>query len=178
MSNKMLPLSVRVSLDDATFLSGYSISGAKTPSEKIRALIKQARHRQEGVHDYAEGLAVQNEEMAPFIQAVRETEVRLQAHSEFLLQLAQWLPEATAFLLANHPESSDGSSPADLERLKEVERGAAARVITLMESVLRMAITPQSPCYDDHLINDKINGVLELCQLISTLRQRKREDES
>ena len=178
MPNKMLPLSVRVSLDDATFLSGYAISGAKTPSEKIRALIKQARHRQEGVHDYAEGLAVQNEEMAPFIHAVRETEVRLQAHSEFLIQLAQWLPEATAFLLANNPESSDDSAPANLADLKELERGTAARVITLMESVLRMAITHKSPCYDSHLMNEKISSVLELCELISTLRQRKGEDES
>ena len=177
MPNKMLPLSVRVSLDDAAFLSSHSIAGAKTPSEKIRALIRQARHRQEGVHDYAEGLVVQEEEMSLFIHGLREAEVQVHKHSEFLLQLAQWLPEATAFLLANIPGKSEDGAPVDLETLKQLEHSAADRVVVLMEAVLRMGIIPRNPCYDESLISDRLKGVLELCGLIETVRKAKEEDE-
>ncbi len=178
MPNKMLPLSVRVSLDDAAFLSSHSIAGAKTPSEKIRALIRQARHRQEGVHDYAEGLVVQEEEMSIFIHGLREAENHVQTHSEFLFQLAQWLPEATAFLLSNIPGKSEDGEPADLESMKQLERSAAQRVMGLMEAVLRMGITPRNPCYDESLISDRLKGVLELCGLIQTIRQAKGEEPS
>ncbi len=179
MPNKMLPISVRISLDDATFLSGFSISGATTPSEKIRALIKGARHRQEGVRDYAEGLRVQEEQMAPIMLGVLEAENRLGMHSEFVNLLARWLPEAQAHFLAHGPGPVLQDDDDELgQTLATLEKGAADRVISLLENVLRLAITPKSPCYDDALFGQRIESALELCGLISSLRVEKGETTS
>ena len=176
MPNKTLPISVRISLDDATFLSGHSIAGATTPSEKIRALIREARHRQEGVRHYAEGLMVQEEQMAPALLALREAENDLGLRSEFITLVARWLPETLAYLLAHGPgpEAKDGSKDGEnlRETLLELEQGTADRVVSLMENVLRLAITPKNPCYDDQLVSARLESVLELCQLMLSSRQK------
>ena len=49
--SKSVPLSVRVSPDDARFISQIDIAGAATPSDKVRALLADARKRREGFSD-------------------------------------------------------------------------------------------------------------------------------
>ena len=55
-----VPLSVRVSQDDAAFLAGLAVTGATSPSDKLRALIRDARLRHEGCSGYAECFAIQS----------------------------------------------------------------------------------------------------------------------
>ena len=43
---RSVPLSVRVAPEDADFISRVEIAGAETPSEKVRALLAEARRRQ------------------------------------------------------------------------------------------------------------------------------------
>ena len=47
MSSKTVPLSVRISHDDAEYIAGLKIDDALTPSDKVRAIIRDARKARE-----------------------------------------------------------------------------------------------------------------------------------
>ena len=51
-----IPVSVRITQEDADFISELKIEGANTPSEKIRELLKQARLAHTQTHDYGSAL--------------------------------------------------------------------------------------------------------------------------
>ena len=48
---RRIPLSVRITDADAAFLAQYKAEGATTPSEKLRALLADARRDAEGATD-------------------------------------------------------------------------------------------------------------------------------
>ena len=77
------------------------IAGAETPSDKVRALLADARKRSEGFSDYSSCLAMVQEMLAPTHQRLRAAEHRERVHSELVLELTQWMPEALAFLLTD-----------------------------------------------------------------------------
>ena len=68
MSNKAVPLSVRISENDAAFLAGLDLPEATTPSDKIRALIWEARQRHQGGQVYGEAIQFQEDLLAPFLR--------------------------------------------------------------------------------------------------------------
>ena len=47
-----IPVSVRITQEDADFIAELKIEGANTPSEKIRELLKQARLAHTQTRDY------------------------------------------------------------------------------------------------------------------------------
>ena len=62
-----IPISVRISQEDADFIAELKIEGANTPSEKIRELLTQARLAHSQTHDYGTALAAQEQ----FFQVAR-----------------------------------------------------------------------------------------------------------
>lgn len=162
MPGKSVPLSVRVSEADATFLAALSLPEATTPSDKIRALIREARRRRQGRHEYTESLAFQQELFAPFLNGLREAEAAAGKHSELLVHLANWMPEAIAFLVANLPEKDSEDVDPALDRL---ESGAADRVFALMDQVLRLGVTSRNPCYDTRAISARVGPISELSEM-------------
>ena len=52
-----IPISVRISQEDADFIANLQVEGANTPSEKIRELLKQARQSYTQPQDYGTALA-------------------------------------------------------------------------------------------------------------------------
>ena len=52
MASKTVQISARISNEDAEFLSKLTINGAKTPSDKLRAIITQTRKRSIEIQDY------------------------------------------------------------------------------------------------------------------------------
>ena len=163
MPSKRIPLSVRISQDDAAFLANLTIAGVTTPSDKLRELIRQARQRHVGFGNYATCLAFHQEMMAPFIRGLREAENVSGQHSELLVELSDWLPEMAAFLISGLPSQGDEDAADGLATL---ESGAADRVVRLMSAVLRMAVTAEDPCYDPKAVSGRLDSVLELCQII------------
>ena len=167
MPGKTVPMSVRLSDDDAAFLARLSIAGAVTPSEKLRALLAEARRRHEGREAYASCVSVIDDMLGPTLQRVRELEYRQHVHSEFLAELYAWLPPAAALaMIGTH---ADGEREVDLAAL---EAGLADRVFALIEAVLRLGITARGPCYDPDLIANRLDRVLELTDLVRTNRNR------
>ena len=160
---KTIPMSVRVSPEDAEFISRLEIGDAITPSDKIRALLQESRKRQEGFRDLAGCVAMVSEMLAPVSTQLLELESQERIHSELVLKLKQWIPETTGFLLTHLARRSD-LDPRD--SLEELERQLADRIFLLIEDVFRMGVTRECRGYDPAVIRDRIAPVLELAELI------------
>lgn len=171
MPGKSIPISVRITPEDASFLAQLTIEGATTSSEKIRGLIAQARNQQSSRRTYPESVAHLRTTSANTQKALDEAERRLDVHSELLHRIIDWLPEAMARLNSAWTQETNGagSEPqlADLERL---ERHLVDRVMRLFEGLMRMAVTTSCPAYDTKVIDERLGTVIELVEII---RQRR-----
>ena len=172
MPGKSIPISVRITPNDASFLAQLTIDGATTPSEKVRGLITQAREQHSSRRTYPESVAHLRASSANTRTALYEAERRLDVHSELIHRIIDWLPEAMAHLDSAWTEGDDetGSEPqlADLERL---ERHLVDRAMRLFEGLLRMAVTSSSPAYDPMVVDDRLGSVIELAEIVRQRRQ-------
>ena len=171
-AGKSVPLSVRVSPEDAAFISEIEIAGADTPSEKVRALLADARKREQGFSNYSSCLGMVQEMLAPTHQRLRAAEHREGVHSELVLELTQWMPEALAYLLT----SLDEDVP-DRDALKTFEQGVAERLFRLIENVVRMNVTQECRGYDPAVVAKRIAPVIELVRVIQTTQASRRAEE-
>lgn len=171
-AGKSVPLSVRVSPDDAAFIAEMKIAGAETPSDKVRALLAEARKRREGFSDYSSCLAMVQEMLAPTHQQLRAAEHRESVHSELVLELTQWMPEALAFLLTG----LDTDVP-DRDELEAFEQGVAERLFRLIENVVRMNVTEECRGYDPAVVAKRIAPVIELVRVIQATRAGREAQE-
>jgi hypothetical protein len=171
MSAKTIPLSVRVSDDDSEFLASLRIDGAHTPSEKLRALIAQARARQAEGRTYESSLALMRELLEPVSQSLRARELGTRQRSELIADTLYWLPDLVAYLMAGPaPRGNKGEG----RELLEFEAGVAHRIFRFIEAVLRLGVTTKAPCYNPDVITGDLGGTLELAQLILANRHTKR----
>jgi hypothetical protein len=168
MPGKSIPISVRITPDDASFLAQLKIEGATTPSEKVRGLITEARRQHSSRRTYADSVARLRESLLPTREAVDEAESRLDVHSELLHRVLDWLPDAMARLTTALPEGKDGP---DLDELVRVERDLADRAFRLLEALLRMGVTSGCQAYDPKVVDDRLGAVLELADLIQARRR-------
>ncbi|MEX0886492.1 MAG: hypothetical protein WD009_08650 [Phycisphaeraceae bacterium] len=168
---KTVAMSVRVPEDDAAFIAGLEVPGAVTPSDKLRAIIAEARLRQEGPGDFRRALALSEQLLRPARQHLRDAEYRLRVHSDLVAAVEDWLPEALATAMTG-PLRHDASGPDENDdpALLELERALADRVFGLIEAVLRLGVTPQCRCYDPQTIARRLQPVLELARVIETMR--------
>ena len=169
---KSVPLSVRVSPADAAFIEQMDIEGAGTPSEKVRALLAEARRRRESFSDYSSCLGMVQEMLAPTHQRLRAAEHREHVHSELVFELTQWMPEALAYLLTSLDE--DVPDSAELEAF---EQGVAERLFRLIENVIRMNVTERCHGYDPEVVAKRIPPVIELVRVIQMRRTVSEKDE-
>ncbi len=173
MPGRTVPMSVRITPDDAAFIAMLDIDGAITPSEKIRALIKEARRRAERKGDYLALVSELDALIAPAVAAIRTAERERDTHSEFLALFAEWLPDVVAELM-----SRTAAGPADLD-LEALEAAVARRVFRLVERALRLSVAPDMTAYDGANLSKYLPKVLELARIIETqTKQSKKEKEN
>lgn len=171
MPSKQVTISARISHEDAEFLSQIEINGAKTPSDKLRAVIAEARLRRNRPLDYAGCFQMIQEIILPLIQEIREKEVENDVHSEVISRLAEWMPDALAFLISYFHQTK---TKDDTQNMLQLEQGLVERIIRLMESFLQLAVTRHCPCYQPDVIQKKIMPILDLCDIISSRRQSEK----
>jgi len=159
---------VRVSPEDALFIESMDIAGAANPSDKVRSLLADARKRHEGFSDYSSCLGMVQEMLAPTLHRLRAAEYREGVHSELVLELAQWMPEALAFLLTGLPD--EHGERGDLEAFEE---GVAERLFRLIENVIRMNVTNECRGYDPAVVARRIDPVVELVNVIQMKQQQR-----
>lgn len=169
MPEKSVPLSVRISVDDAEFLARLKLEGATTPSEKMRKLLGEARRRRQATSDYGSAISIVRESLAPSVDSLRAVEHAENLHSEFVRIVADWLPETIAFLVSSVPRSGDEDRA---RALRGIEDGLADRVFRLLDQTLRLGVTPECPAYCPTLVADRLDHVLSLLDVIREARSR------
>lgn len=160
-SARSVPFSARISTEDAAFIASLEIDGAHTPSDKLRALLADARKRQQGYGDYESSLQVAMDWLQPLRRHLQTTEHRHQVHSVLLARLIEWLPDTLAFLQA----AADNRAEPGLNQLHRIEQGAADRVLRLTEAVLQLALVSNS-CYAPQALQQRLQSTLELAAVL------------
>jgi hypothetical protein len=172
MNAKMVNIGARVPQQDAEFISNLTIEGAKTPSDKVRAIIAEARRRHQGSDDFNACFDLANNMLAAFTARTRQLEMEHGIHSEMVTRTLEWLPDMVAYVMSSKQTLKDGSAKG----LIRVEKGVADRVFRLMESVLQMSVTQRCPCYDKNAVQDRIDPVLDLARVIEGTRAYTKEE--
>lgn len=167
--SRLLPLTARISQDDLEFLSKINVEGARSTGDKVRHIIGEARQRREGQADYNSAFRMLKDMLDPTSNNIRLSENMTGRHSELLDKLLGWLPDIMAYIISSEvkPEDKDGKKG----RLEALEKGLAKKVFLLLESVLRMGITSRSSCYNESIISENLEPLLQLCSIIETSRK-------
>lgn len=168
MGTKTVPLSVRLSKEDAEYIASLEAPDAVTMSEKVRYLVRQARISA-ARHETFEGVVEETEDtLAPLKHALDKIEEDQFVRSGLLRALIASLPRILAELEA---ADVDGDPPV-LESLTTLEKGAAKRVKDLLDQLARLAVTTGAPCLDPHIIRNEIaEPLVELTKFIKTNRK-------
>lgn len=161
MSSKTVPLSVRISHDDAEYIAGLKIDDALTPSDKVRAIIRDARKESERSQDYEGFLKIAKDRLVPVMQRVQAAENAKREHSQLVNAFYDWMAESFAYAAA-----AATSELEDDDNLRQLEEGIADRVFRLFETVLRMGVTSKAPCYDTAVIIRNAEPLLEINDII------------
>jgi hypothetical protein len=171
MSPKTTLLSVRLSDEDAAFLAGLEVRGATTLSDKMRALLAEARDAVDARGDAASAVQRLQREFAPTVDAVRRFELETGHRSALLAEALQRVPELAGLLIAGPVADSPPSAA-----FSALEARVADRAIALLEGLLRLAVTRTAPCYAPDVVAKRIDPVLELGTVI--LHHRSSPDRS
>ena len=163
MAKRSVPLSVRLTIDEAEFIAGLDMDGAHTPSEKIREVIAVLRDQQERPRDYYGQLKFAESLFAPVARNLRAGEHQQGVHSELISRLCEWLPELVAFVLTQEEKSDDLS----VATLAEFEMGVLRRLTVMMQSIMHLALMDRAPCYDPSIVKDQIQPVLDLADVVT-----------
>jgi len=167
--SRLLPLTARISPDDLEFLSKIDVEGARSTGDKVRHIIGEARQRREGQADYNSAFRMLKDMLESTSNNIRLSENKTGSHSELLDKLLGWLPDIMAYLISweVNPNHKDGGGKG----LEELEKGLAKKVFLLLESVLRMGVTSSSSCYNETIISENMEPLLQLCSIIETSRK-------
>ena len=167
---KTASLSVRVDDDDAAFLAALEIDDARTPSEKLRALLHAERKRQDGVKDPLEAAEMFRNLLQPAKRRIRRLELDSGARSDFLTKLYDRLPD-----LAGAAFSGPVDDNSDAERnLTEFESEVLNEVFTFIQEILELGLTTRSRSYDASGIEKRLAPVLEIFELINMSKERRK----
>lgn len=158
-STNRIPISVRISQEDADFITKLELDGAHTPSEKIRELLRQARLAHTQAQDYETLLAQAERLFATAHHDVLYAEKKLGVHSALLARLFELMPDLVATLAADLPKT------AQVADLCQYERELMWRVVRLMDSVLQLAVTGRGAAYDDKVMKD-LDNTLKLASIV------------
>ncbi|MEM9839025.1 MAG: hypothetical protein AAF830_07700 [Pseudomonadota bacterium] len=165
MPRKAIPLSLRISDDDAAFLANYTPEGAATPSEKVRHLIAEARERAEakGPED---GRTAATHVLAPARKRWRDLEAKTGRNSDLVLKLYDRAAELLGRMIVGpHAEDELEQFEADLAR-------EAARTI---EDLLALQLGGNTRAYNDGALGDELSQAM--C-LLERMPKRKTKEKA
>ena len=168
---KSIPISVRLSDGDVAFLAEYEVQGARTPSDKLREILKAAREQEEGGRDVAACEELLRQMARPAERRLRKLQRETGLRSDLVMKLYERLPEMLAELVAAAPEV-DGK-PGDLSRFED---RLSAELFSLVEEVFDLGLTSQSRTYDPDLMARRLEPVLEIAELLQKRRANSRAD--
>lgn len=155
---KGVTISARISQEDAEFISQLSIDGAVTPSDKVRAIIADAKRHALGKNDYLSTVQQLKDLVAPNIRHIREAEYEHDMHSELIAELYETLPDLLAFLVAGTNKDMDSDS------LTGLEKKSAVRLFSLIEKLLYIKARKSTVGYQREHIDDLVSDIAGLAR--------------
>lgn len=160
MASKTVPLSVRISDEDAEFLARLDIGEAHTPSEKMRALLASERRLRAGPRDAGEASEMLSDLMRPARRRLRDAEREAPVRSEALEKLYDRLPELAALALAGPAADAKAGELAGFEaRMLE-------HAFSLFEDLMRIGLLSEPRCHDAEALKIRLAAVAELADLV------------
>jgi len=163
---KSIPISVRLNDDDVEFLASYEVQGARTPSDKLREILRAAREREKGIQDVAACEDLLRSMVRPAERGLRQLQRETGIRSDFVIKLYERLPEMFAELIAAAPGSEGGP-----EQLKRFEETLSAELFSLIEEIFDLGLTTQSRTYDPDLMDRRLAPILEIARLLEQQRR-------
>ncbi len=165
---KKIQIGARINAEDAEFLNLLEINGAKTPSDKIRAIIEEARLRSEYAQEFTGAYRMIQEQITPLVEKIKKAEFERGIHSVLLARILEWMPDFYAYCLCSLPEEINSE-----EDLANYEKGAIGRIARLFESLLHQELSSQSTSYSDGVFRNHISAISEIIKLIEQSSQKK-----
>lgn len=162
---RSVPLSVRISDEDAAFLARFRADGATTPSEKLRALLAQARSQERGHDDIHTALELARQSLEPARQTWSQTQREEGQRSDLIGRLYDRLPELNA-TLAMGPGQGERS-------LREFEADCRDQIFGLIEDMLDFGLTGANRTYDADGYVARLTPILKLCALLREARSQE-----
>ncbi|MEL7527408.1 MAG: hypothetical protein AAFN16_16640 [Pseudomonadota bacterium] len=162
---KSIPISVRLSDDDVAFLAGYEVQGARTPSDKMREILKAAREREEGVQDVASCEDLLRSMVRPAERGLRQLQRETGNRSDLVMKLYERLPEMLAELIASAPGPEQGE-----QDLVKFEAALSAELFSVIEEIFDLGLTTPSRTYDPALMDRRLEPILEVARLLQQRR--------
>lgn len=162
MPAKSVPLSVRVSDEDAVFLANLEIADAVTPSEKLRAILHEAQRQQAGLQDAAEGGFLLRDMAAPTWRIVRRIEAQIGQKSDLILKLYERIPDIMALLVAG-PEKADEKNGAKC--IADFEKALIDELGVLIKDFISLAFTSPARVHTEQIFQAQMNAIMEFVEL-------------
>lgn len=166
---KKIQIGVRVDAEDAEFLNLLEINGAKTPSDKLRAIIEEARLKREFASEYTGAYRMIQEQVTPIIEKIKKNEFEQGGHSTLLTRILEWMPDFYAYCLS----ASQGTEEEVEAGLISYEKGALERVVRLFESLLHLELSGQENSYSPDILKKHVKSLSNVIRIIDTTTQTK-----
>jgi hypothetical protein len=154
-------ITIRLDEDDLTYLSSMELAGAANLSEKIRALLAEARAQREGMQNPGLAYDLSRRLFAGPERGVRAAEMEAQMRSELIARLLSWLPDITAALVSGAAVlSAAGEARGRDEQLKRLERTLGERAMSLVDSMLQMSAAGFPGCYEPEALKQRSQSAI------------------
>ncbi|HRD65072.1 MAG TPA: hypothetical protein PKY50_02870 [Candidatus Competibacter sp.] len=164
---QMQTLSIRIPDEDFQWLSSLQEADAKTPSEKLRALLARIRKQEAGMTSPELCAAWMQALARPFADTVSVYERQHKIHSDLVGLVSEWIPRIMATLVS--ARLSEGASQKEA---LDVEAVLAQQCFRLFASLLRAAVTTHPATYDEGVLDRYLPDIIEIADIIAT-RKRK-----
>lgn len=135
MSNKTIPFSARISVEDLEFISSLEYEGASTPSDKLRGLLAEVRRQYSNQVDYSHNLAQMQEWLSPMKRSLLVRQDQLQIDTSITNRVLDSLPE----LLARLQSLAARAEQATARELRQGEQQVLKGIIAINELIIPLA---------------------------------------
>ncbi|MCG8375125.1 MAG: hypothetical protein MI702_01425 [Chlorobiales bacterium] len=175
MAKKTVPFSVRIPEEDAEFLSQCEIDGAKTPSDKFRAILAEKRASTGDVVGYQAWFEKIESMMKPVVMQIRSEEVENGRASEIVKRSFEWLPDLMAFFMSMSLHAQ-GEKLEEDDLLSAFEVGLHDRISLIHESILQLGVSNWQTCLNPDRVAQRSDKSIQLAQVMQTVINRKVEE--
>lgn len=168
---KKVQIGARISEEDAEFLHLLNINGATSPSDKLRAIIEEARIRREFSQDFSGLYRQVQEQVSPLAEKIKKIEFEQGIHSTLLARIFEWLPDFYAYCLCSLPDEIESE-----QELVDFEKGAIDRMARLIESLLHQELSSQETSYTPDVFKSHVSSFADLIKIINVKSQKAEEE--